>query len=110
MSPTWSWSPVRPSTTTRPGCPAGCCASTHRCRRHLLTAQLLRLRWIRHLPLTFGALSTRRVPENSGRRPCLPGAPGALEEVACRRYLSGEGGTMEDHEKVSGSGHRNEEL
>ena len=31
MSPTWSWSPVRPSTTIRPGCPAGCCASTQRC-------------------------------------------------------------------------------
>ena len=31
VPPTWSWSPVRPSTTTRPGCPAGCCASTQRC-------------------------------------------------------------------------------
>ena len=31
VSPTWSWSRVRPSTTTRPGCPAGCCASTRRC-------------------------------------------------------------------------------
>ena len=31
VSPTWSWSPARPSTTTRPGCPAGCCASTQRC-------------------------------------------------------------------------------
>ena len=29
-----------------------------------LTAQLLRPRWIRHLPLTFGALSTRRVPDD----------------------------------------------
>ena len=28
-----------------------------------LTAQLLRPRWIRHLPVTFGALSKRRVPE-----------------------------------------------
>ena len=25
-SPTWSWSPARPSTTTRPGCRAGCCS------------------------------------------------------------------------------------
>ena len=24
VSPTWSWSPVRPSTTTRPGWRAGC--------------------------------------------------------------------------------------
>ena len=24
-------SPARPSTTTRPACPAGCCAGTHRC-------------------------------------------------------------------------------
>ena len=31
VSPTWSWSRVRPSTTTRPACPGGCCASTHRC-------------------------------------------------------------------------------
>ena len=61
-------------------------------------------------PFPFGALSTRRVPEKSGRRPCLPGAPRALEEVACRRDLGGEGGTVQDHEKVSGSGHRNEEL
>ena len=29
-----------------------------------LTAQLLRPRWIRHLPLTFGALSKRRVPDD----------------------------------------------
>ena len=29
-----------------------------------LTAQLLRPRWIRHLPVTFGALSKRRVPED----------------------------------------------
>ena len=29
-----------------------------------LTAQLLRLRWLRHLPIAFGALSKRRVPEN----------------------------------------------
>ena len=28
-----------------------------------LTAQLLRQRWIRHLAMTFGALSKRRVPE-----------------------------------------------
>ncbi|MCY3892725.1 MAG: hypothetical protein OXF65_05450, partial [Acidimicrobiaceae bacterium] len=26
VSPAWSWSPVRPSTTTRPGRRAGCCA------------------------------------------------------------------------------------
>ena len=29
-----------------------------------LTAQLLRPRWIRHLPVTFGAMSKRRVPED----------------------------------------------
>ena len=29
-----------------------------------LTAQLLRPRWIRHLPVTFGALSKRRVPDD----------------------------------------------
>ena len=29
-----------------------------------LTAQLLRPRWIRHLPVTFGALSQRRVPDD----------------------------------------------
>ena len=29
-----------------------------------LTAQLLRPRWIRHLPLTFGALSKRRIPDD----------------------------------------------
>ena len=29
-----------------------------------LTAQLLRPRWIRHLPVTFGALSKQRVPED----------------------------------------------
>ena len=29
-----------------------------------LTAQLLRPRWIRHLPVTFGALPKRRVPED----------------------------------------------
>ena len=75
-----------------------------------LTAQLLRPRWIPQLPLTFGTLATPPNPESSERRPCLPGAPGALEVVACRRYLSGEGGTVQDHEKVSGSGHRNEEL
>ena len=28
VSPTLSWSPARPSTTTRPACPADCCAST----------------------------------------------------------------------------------
>ena len=28
-----------------------------------LTAQLLRPRWIRHLPVTFGGLSKRRVPD-----------------------------------------------
>ena len=31
VSPTWSWSPVRPSTTTRPRWRAGCCAATQRC-------------------------------------------------------------------------------
>ena len=31
VSPTWSWSRVRPSTTIRPGWRAGCCASTQRC-------------------------------------------------------------------------------
>ena len=30
----------------------------------LLTAQLLRPRWIRHLPITFGGLSKKRVPED----------------------------------------------
>ena len=30
----------------------------------ILTAQLLRPRWIRHLPMVFGALSKRRVPED----------------------------------------------
>ena len=74
------------------------------------TAQLLRPRWICHLPLTFGALSTPPNPENSERRPYRSRAPGALEVVACGRYLGGEGGTVQDHEKVSGSGHRNEEL
>ena len=29
-----------------------------------LTAQLLRPRWIRHLPVTFGAMSQRRVPDD----------------------------------------------
>ena len=29
-----------------------------------LTAQLLRPRWIRHLPVTFGAMSKRRVPDD----------------------------------------------
>ena len=29
-----------------------------------LTAQLLRPRWVRHLPVTFGALSKRRVPDD----------------------------------------------
>ena len=29
-----------------------------------LTAQLLRPRWIRHLPVTFGALSKQRVPDD----------------------------------------------
>ena len=29
-----------------------------------LTAQLLRPRWIRHLPVAFGALSKRRVPDD----------------------------------------------
>ena len=29
-----------------------------------LTAQLLRPRWLRHLPVTFGALSERRVPDD----------------------------------------------
>ena len=29
-----------------------------------VTAQLLRPRWIRHLPLTFGSLSKRRVPDD----------------------------------------------
>ena len=75
-----------------------------------LTAQLLRPRWIHHLPLTFGALSTPPNPETSERRPYRSHAPGALEVVACRRYLSGEGGTMQDDEKISGPGHRNEEL
>ena len=75
-----------------------------------LTAQLLRPRWIPQLPLTFGALSTRRVPGSSERRPYRSCAPGALEVAACRRYLSGEGGTVQDHEEVSGSGHCNEEL
>ena len=74
------------------------------------TAQLLRPRWIRHLPVTIGALSKRRVPETSERRPYRSRAAGALEVVACRRYLGGEGGTVQDHEKVSGPGHRNEEL
>ena len=61
-------------------------------------------------PFPFGALSTRRVPGSSERRPYRSRAPGALEVVACRRYLSGEGRAMQDHEKISGSGHRNEEL
>ena len=48
--------------------------------------------------------------ESSERRPYRSRALGALEVVACRRYLGGEGGTVQDHEKVSGSGHRNKEL
>ena len=43
VSPAWPWSPARPSTTTRPRCPAGCFASTQ--RRHggtFLTAHLFR--------------------------------------------------------------------
>ena len=31
---------------------------------NFLTAQLLRPRWIRHLPVTFGALSKQRVPDD----------------------------------------------
>jgi len=31
VSPTWSWSRARPSTNTRPGRRAGCCAAPRRC-------------------------------------------------------------------------------
>ena len=75
-----------------------------------LTAQLLHPRWIRHLPLTFGALAALPNRESSERRPYRSRDLGVLEVVACRRNLSDEGGTVQDHEKVSGSGHRNEEL
>jgi len=56
---------VRPSTTTRPGRrTALLCRTAALSGGTFLTAQLLRPRWIRHLPVTFGALSKQRVPDD----------------------------------------------
>ena len=62
---TSSWSRVKPSTTTRPALPGRLlCLNAALPGGTFPTAQLLRPRWIRHLPLTFGTLSKRRVRDD----------------------------------------------